>query len=896
MTKTKLKALFTPLLPLLIAAVALLPMPADAALGDNISTLNCTNSGSGPYTPTGLTWDGDNFRIVNNSTNLNRLYTYDTSCSEVSYVNLYSTSPPNHSASGITWDGSYLYIVDTYAGQPASTLRYAFKYTKAGVFVSRHALAADQESPQGVTWDGQNFWVTDSADDKVYAYNAAWDYIGSKDFALATGNDSPNSIMWDGSYLRIGDHFDRKFYAHTRAGTYTSTQDFATASTSTSFFGATYAAGYIRALFTFTGLGPISIYAYEGATTSTGTHGLPDDADYFADFNSSVSERGDWKCISNSTGEDISVNNAEITFHGFCAKNNSNGMDVEIHLASNTIYADFERFAQQTGEWWFLETGISATGNLRIYSDDADADGAMAFTEETGGLALSNRLGFSTMAKSVNDVDCDEETDGSGFACNQTYLTDLTASEEGVLLFTLDEDNTLDFATEPATPDQIVVSRNADYTTATISWELYGAVAAYQVNRLAAVQVFVGDASKIEYGDPHTFTIEGTQAGIDEYEDTTVDALTTYQYRIRARGAESDSWTAWSSYIFSGSQPSANIRAPGNIRLTRDSTSVTFLWDAPAGSFENYTVQRQELISSGGSTFFGNITTLSPVGSTWIDGASNSFIDNLTRADQIYEYRVAAVKNDQVGNYSEWFRSAPAVTSLGAAPANFKRGSQRDEVYDNRWEYWYGWDEVAGADNYQLQVHTYDPTTGTRKISMDVVTDTTYFGTAYTSTEIQVRARKLDADLCGDLEDDYCTTEWSGWRRVPFTPVVPVVEIPTLEVTDDSADESITEFRDDLSAVFDVFLGEIGSPAEASLIIQFIPIFAAFIITGVGFTIAWRRGQPSLGAGLGCAATVMALFLGHRLFGTPLAFGMALQGVVLIGGFTGLVRQFGVWR
>lgn len=99
-----------------------------------------------------------------------------------------------------------------------------------------------------------------------------------------------------------------------------------------------------------------------------------------------------------------------------------------------------------------------------------------------------------------------------------------------------------------------------------------------------------------------------------------------------------------------------------------------------------------------------------------------------------------------------------------------------------------------------------------------------------------------------------------------------------------------------MTKVVNVPLDGVGSPTDASLILQFMPIFGAFIISGIGFAIAWRRGHAPLGAGLGCAATVIALYVGHRLFGTPIAYGLVMQAAVFLFGGIAAVRQFGFWR
>ena len=122
--------------------------------------------------------------------------------------------------------------------------------------------------------------------------------------------------------------------------------------------------------------------------------------------------------------------------------------------------------------------------------------------------------------------------------------------------------------------------------------------------------------------------------------------------------------------MFSGAEPEVDLPAPGNLELHRNSSSVTASWSAPIGDFDNFTLQRQELILVGGSTFFGNVRSLGD--DMWLPMDSTMFEDTSILPGQTYEYRVAAVLDDQVGVYTDWFRVGPVNASLGPPPTNFR--------------------------------------------------------------------------------------------------------------------------------------------------------------------------------------------------------------------------------
>ena len=632
---------------------------------------------------------------------------------------------------------------------------------------------------------------------------------------------------------------------------------------------------------------------YEGPTAPpTDNYGLPSDFDYQVAFSSTAQTHDDWKCIQSSSGSTFTVYNSPLTVHGFCVQNaSSQGMEVELHLSASTSYADLTRFAEVTGAWSFVETGAHATYGLSIYDDTYTPTDQLAFTEETGGLAESNRLGFTTMAKSVTDTDCEEATDGTGFACSRSRVTDLSDGDKGVLLFSLAQSNSVDYAGRPNVPDSVQVSRNADYTVATVTWELYDIVTAYEVQRHTAVLVDVADATRIEYGDPVTYRVVGTAAGVREYVDPTVEAHRTYQFRVRGRGAASDSWSDWSELVFSGAKPKVDLSPPGNLGLAHMGSSITASWTAPPGDFDNYTLQRQELVIVEGSTFFANVETLSATGSVWLPVDPTVYDDTHIIPSQTYEYRIAAVLDNQVGVYSDWFRIGPPNTSLGAAPANFQFLTSGARVLDARREYWMSWDATSGADDYEVQVLILK-LRAVQRVESRIVTDTTYFRTAFGRSAFRVRGRKVDEKICGSAVDDRCLTEWTGWFGMPFTPKAQIPAPPTATPA-----TSTLNLRTEMEGVIESVLGEsTGADVNGGYVLQFLMLLMAVVVSAMTIAITWRRGMAPLGVGMACAISILIFFAGYRLFGTPLAWAVALQLLVAAAGLFALVRQVGVFR
>ena len=401
----------------------------------------------------------------------------------------------------------------------------------------------------------------------------------------------------------------------------------------------------------------------------------------------------------------------------------------------------------------------------------------------------------------------------------------------------------------------------------------------------------MADASRIEYGDPVTFNINGTAAGVDEYEDATVEAHRTYQFRVRARGAGVTAWSPWTEYVFSGAKPEVDLPAPANLELTRDTGSIIASWAAPPGDLDNYTLQRQELIVAQGSTFFGNVITLA--GDSWLPGDSTMYTDSSILPTQIYEYRIAAVLDDQVGIYSDWFRIGPQITDLGVAPQNFRVLASGNRILDERREFWMAWDPVSGSDDYEVQLLVFDFLTGGQSIEQHIVTDPTFFHTSYGRVGLRVRGRKLDADICSTSPDNRCLSNWTGWYEVKFAPTA---TIPLPDLPDDTEDTSIMELREDVADVIEAALEPAGATVNPNHVIQFAILVLAFGSAVLSIALNWRRGMAPLGAGMAASIAILILFVGYRLLGIPVGWPIAAQFVVGVLGVVALVRQTGVFR
>ena len=442
-------------------------------------------------------------------------------------------------------------------------------------------------------------------------------------------------------------------------------------------------------------------------------------------------------------------------------------------------------------------------------------------------------------------------------------------------------------------PTGLAASRSDDYGTVILSWEATeNLVSEYEIERLEATAVSAGDSQRLEYGNLEKFTVRGSFPGVTQYADNTVSAQATYQYRIRAQGAE-DSWSEWSSYVFSGQKPDIDIDAPGSVAVARatDNASVTVSWTAPYGEVDNYTVQRQELVAEQGSSFFANTVTFPATG--WLSGSYNSYTDSSILPGRIYEYRVAAVKDDVVGDYSDWARTTAVETSLGDAPANLRVSSSAERA--DRLEYWLAWQEVAGADDYELEVATFDGRSGARILRQVVIlTDPTYFHTAYGRAEFRARGRKQDANLCGAGAEDRCLTAWTAWLSQGYVPPMQEVPKPQPLANPPAPDAETLELRADLDEVLETALSPSGFTFDPGDVIDFVWIVFGAVVAAKVYDDGRRRGVAPLAFAVGITFYVLYLWLGIRLLALPTLWGVMALVVILVGGAVATAKSLGL--
>ena len=333
------------------------------------------------------------------------------------------------------------------------------------------------------------------------------------------------------------------------------------------------------------------------------------------------------------------------------------------------------------------------------------------------------------------------------------------------------------------------------------------------------------------------------------------------------------------------------------LRRSRVDGSVTISWSPPEGAVDAFTVQRQQLVTADGSSFFANIITVG--GGMNVPGDTYSFEDSGIFEAGTYEYRVAAIKDEVVGQYSDWFRTTPVAAVFGHAPDDFRFVAAGSRLLDDRREYWMGWDPLGGADDYEVGVVVYDVAGGGQTMESNIVTDPLYFRTAYGRVDLRVRGRKQDDDLCGSGAGDLCYSDWTGWYSVRFTPKVTIAAsvIPTpVPAGTPAADASIVELRANTAQAIEAGLGAAGAPVNAGVVMQFVAVLTAAVLGAMSVASGWRVGAQPLGVGMAFAIAILVLFTFYRLYGIPWAWPVALQAVLASAGAFALARQTGVFR
>ena len=405
-------------------------------------------------------------------------------------------------------------------------------------------------------------------------------------------------------------------------------------------------------------------------------------------------------------------------------------------------------------------------------------------------------------------------------------------------------------------------------------------------------------------GDPLTYSLDGMDSADYEIGSGTGQIKVGADVALDFETNPSDTVTVIAEDSFGGeamvevvisitdANVAGDLNSPGNVQVERasDNSSVTISWDPPEGGADNYAVQRQELVQQEDSSFFANVRTVT--GDSHLSATTFSYTDSTILSGRTYEYRAFALKGDVVGQYSDWFRTTPYETTYGDAPENlrFEDGTERDE----RREYWLQWDEVDGSSDYELEVNVSDLGTGEKtKRRGIVVSDATYFHTAYSRAEFRVRGRKQDADLCGSGASDRCYTGWTAWFPVGYTAPVRV-ELPDSLMTPMPPDAKVTEMRDTMEDLVDLGTGQAGFSVAAAGVLDFI-VLAAAVIVGIGaFAAARKRNLGAPGLGVAASLSIMCLWLGYIMIGSPVEWPIIASIVLFVGGALSGLRVIGL--
>ena len=577
---------------------------------------------------------------------------------------------------------------------------------------------------------------------------------------------------------------------------------------------------------------------------------------------------------------------------------NANASGLAVTPAGNVLVVD----STDDKVYGYSSTGGRSSGlDFDLDALNADASG-LAVTPAGNVLVVDsdNKVyGYSSTGGRSSGLDFDLDAlnaDASGLAVTPAGNV-LVVDKAERIVFNYSIASVASSLTErPDAADMVTVSRSSDYETATFTWDVPAdIITEYEIERREALTVSVGILSRIEYGNLKRFVIDGTLTGVvEEYEDNTVRASRTYQYRVRLQGGE-DLWSSWSDYAFSGEKPGVDIEAPTNVQVARNAANdeVTVTWTAPDGELDNYTVQRQELFKDGGSTFFANTSTLG--GASWLPTSSTSYTDSMIFPARSYEYRVAAVKDDLVGEYSDWFRTVPANLEYGEPPANLRLHDST--ARDDRREYWLAWDEVDGTTDYELERLILSPDGRQTVTPGIIVTEPMYFQTGYTLNRWRVRGRKSDADLCGSGTDDYCYTGWTGWFQVGFQPLHKV-ETPaeaTESTRSTAVQAEVDEFHSSVVSFVEDTMSISGVTVDGQGILNTGVMVAGVIPAGIATWRGRRTGMIGIGMGSGVAYFVMTLALGVRLLELPVSWIIVSVMVVLVGGGLAAVKVLGLF-
>ena len=623
---------------------------------------------------------------------------------------------------------------------------------------------------------------------------------------------------------------------------------------------------------------------------------------------------GDYRCATWESGSPQTVRlfNVELLLYGVCLKvdTTNSAAEVELHLDPDSDFTELAALSTATSSAfsqviWELTSGTDlyedqpyVYGETRSGSTNSNVSTSFILKETA---AASTRLtpvntsavSATSPARTYRKSDGNNSTlnyctekgyydyydtntnanynryTNRDFYCRTTLsaVTDGTATR--LKLYTALSTSSPNYEADGTTvkpPANLDVTRDAiTRANPTLTWTLYGPVSSYQVERQE--NIALGDTT--EWGNKRTFTVYGTRAGKDEWTDTGAKSEKTYQYRIRASSASK--WSEWSDYALSPGPRGISISAPGNVALTRNAqnTAVTVSWTSPYEGHDGYALQRRVLVDADGNSFFGNVINLHP--DAFLPVSDLSYSDASILPEGTYEYRVAAVLDGTVGDYSAWARTSPRMAEFGEPPKDLRLRGGGEYRYGTR-EVWLEWDDVPGAQEYEVFSESFS-LSGRAGSATNTVSTASIFLTLRESSNFLVRGVRRDTANCGPSP---CYTAWSIPLSVAYSSedagVPPAAVLPPMATPSANA----ASVREGLEAVVIAIEEPTGLDANEDILIN---LAALVLSSGLGlvcYGVGVKARRPGIGIGGGAALGLLTMFLCIRTAEVPEAWGIAV--------------------
>ena len=306
----------------------------------------------------------------------------------------------------------------------------------------------------------------------------------------------------------------------------------------------------------------------------------------------------------------------------------------------------------------------------------------------------------------------------------------------------------------------------------------------------------------------------------------------------------------------------------------------------------------------GADSLFSGVVVFAAEGSPWLSADATFFNDTEIFPDRTYDYRVAGVSGDEVGTFTEWVRSTPINTSLGAPPANF--GLVTTEITVNiagrekvlfpprnlgdRGEFYVQWDTHPAAQVYEIQRVTNDPVTSRERAETHIATGNYRYFWTQAPNRLRIRARLTDANQCAGDPDNHCYSEWSGTISHNFVPQAPMV--PLVEMVEPTADERVMETRENFATAVQAGIAPWGADVDAASVASFLTLGVAGIVFLLTYSVGRRRQDAGIAMGVGFGGVILALYLGWYLFGAPVAWLVGFVVLVALLTFLAVGRAF----